>query len=92
MCSLLQKSLQKYLVIGNESCDLDSTVSALGIAFHLTNHRDSVDYYVPVLNITRQKLPVKSEVTHFLKKNEIDLANIICWYAFSASCFKFIYI
>lgn len=70
-------------MIGNESCDLDSAVSAIGLAYHLTNQRpntqdSSVDYYIPVLNVPRDKLPLKSEVVHFLRKNEIQTGNIIC--------------
>lgn len=80
---VFQKTLQNCLIIGNESCDLDSAVSAIGLAYHLTNQRpntrnNAVDYYVPVLNVPRDKLPLKSEVVHFLRKNEIQTTNVIC--------------
>lgn len=70
-------------MIGNESCDLDSAVSAIGLAYHLTNHKPltdvhATDYFIPVLNVTRSKLPLKSEVVHFLRKNEILTENVIC--------------
>lgn len=36
------------------------------------------DYFVPVLNIPREKLPLKSEVVHFLGKNAIQTDNVLC--------------
>lgn len=71
------------MVIGNESCDLDSAVSAIGLAYHLTNHKPlsdahAADYYVPVLNVSRDKLPLKSEVLHFLRKNDIQANTVLC--------------
>lgn len=70
-------------MIGNESCDLDSAVSAIGLAYHLTNHKPLIDiqhtdYFIPVLNVAREKLPLKSEVIHFLEQNEILADNLIC--------------
>lgn len=71
-------------MIGNESCDLDSAVSAISLAyFHAkVGHRKSVyhDKYnvLPLLNIPRSNLPLKTEVTYFLNRNCIELDNVIC--------------
>lgn len=70
-------------MIGNESCDLDSAVCAIGLAYHLTNHKpltdvQATDYFIPVLNVQRAKLPLKSEVVYYLQKNDIQMENVIC--------------
>lgn len=80
---LFQNPLQNALVIGNESCDLDSAVCAIGLAYHLTNHKplnfvDVSAFFIPVLNIDRDKLALKSEVVHFLTKNDICPDNVLC--------------
>lgn len=67
------------VVLGNEACDLDSAVSALTLAFFL--HR--IGKYaprnvIPVLNIPRKELPLKTEVTYFLQKNSLNLSNLVC--------------
>ena len=53
-------------VIGNTSGDFDSWISALVLAYFLTelNHRDKVFY--PVLNISRSQLEVRDDLTRFL--------------------------
>lgn len=84
MSFFFQRSLQNCLVIGNESCDLDSAVCAIGLAYHLTNHKPltdvqaTTDYFIPVLNVPRDKLPLKSEVVHYLRQNDILTENVIC--------------
>lgn len=72
--------------MGNESCDLDSAVSAITLAFFY--HKYGIDdiklsnntrlSILPMLNIPRQQLPLKTEVTYFLKECNVDLENIIC--------------
>lgn len=70
-------------MIGNESCDLDSSVSAIGLAYHLTNHKPlsdvhATDYFIPVLNVSRDQLPLKSEVVHYLRRNDIPPDIVLC--------------
>lgn len=71
-------------VIGNESCDLDSAVSAISLAYYHSNAGHSISTYrnkyrlLPLLNIPRVNLPLKTEVTHFLTQNSIELDNVIC--------------
>lgn len=45
-----------HLVLGNESCDLDSAVSAMTLAFVYAQRYREHDY-VPVLNIPRRDYP-----------------------------------
>lgn len=74
--------------MGNESCDLDSAISALSLAYFYskvsTNEAvlplqiENRSLVIPMLNIPRMYLPIKTEVTYFLKENQIDLENVIC--------------
>lgn len=59
-----------HLVMGNESCDLDSAVSALTLAFIYAQREQGHDY-VPVLNIPRLDYPLKTEVGHMLNRCDI---------------------
>lgn len=54
--------------MGNESCDLDSVVSALTLAFFYT---ESKMEFCPVLNMARADYPIKTEVCFFLKMHGI---------------------
>ncbi|KAH8317361.1 hypothetical protein KR074_010686 [Drosophila pseudoananassae] len=56
-----------HLVLGNESCDLDSAVSAMTLAFIYAQRYREHDY-VPVLNIPRRDYPLKTEVGHMFGK------------------------
>ncbi|EDV95196.1 exopolyphosphatase PRUNE1 [Drosophila grimshawi] len=60
-----------HLVIGNESCDLDSAVSAVTLAFIYAQRQQEHDY-VPVLNIPRIDYPLKTEVGHMFNKCDIN--------------------
>lgn len=75
------------LVLGNESCDLDSAISAITLAYFyakappsflssLTSNRS--DRIVPVLDVPRKLLQVKTEVTFFLRQHNIDLDSVLC--------------
>ncbi|XP_062558595.1 exopolyphosphatase PRUNE1 [Armigeres subalbatus] len=77
--------LPRIVVIGNESCDLDSAVCSIALAFHLSNSLDGFlrtvkgsDCVVPVLNVTREDLPLKTEVVYFLQENRVELNDLIC--------------
>ncbi|ETN63451.1 PRUNE protein [Anopheles darlingi] len=82
---VLQRGTRKTVVIGNESCDLDSAVSALAFAYHLhctpelLGPRHTKDTaIIPVLNVVRNELPLKTEVTYYLKQQKIALDELIC--------------
>uniref|UniRef100_A0A8C6VNG8 Prune exopolyphosphatase 1 n=1 Tax=Naja naja TaxID=35670 RepID=A0A8C6VNG8_NAJNA len=77
-----------HVVMGNEACDLDSTVSALVLAYFLAKTSpDSSTAFVPVLNIPRADFPLRTESTFLLLqqhipekvlvfRDEIDLAGL----------------
>lgn len=73
-------------VVGNESCDLDSAVSAIGLA-HLYAVTakiskqlmiDGKRRFLPVMNIQRENLPLKTEVTYYMGKHGIDVDDLVC--------------
>ncbi|KAL1454373.1 hypothetical protein WDU94_010641, partial [Cyamophila willieti] len=64
-----------HIVLGNESCDLDSAVCALLYAFYLSNMGEQ--RVVPVLNIPTKNLPIKTEVVHFLRENAVPLDCLV---------------
>ncbi|CRK98356.1 CLUMA_CG011716, isoform A [Clunio marinus] len=77
------------VVIGNESVDLDSAVSSLSLAYHLnkvkckskiiSNENKLENFFVlPIINAKKVELPIKTEVTHWIIKNNIELSNLIC--------------
>lgn len=75
-----------HVVVGNESCDLDSAVSCL-LMFHIVskmsdelNGKDkSRTLYIPLLNTTRDMLESKCEVLWFLQKTlNIDKTFLTC--------------
>ncbi|BFG02888.1 exopolyphosphatase PRUNE1 [Drosophila madeirensis] len=72
-----QLELRKlHVVIGNESCDLDSAISALTLAFIYAERHQEHDY-VPVLNIPRRDYLLKTEVGHMLTKCGIAEAMLL---------------
>lgn len=73
-------------VVGNESCDLDSAFSAICLAYFYANATQlpsEIDKckhrrFVPLMNISRADLMLKTEVIHLLSKNNIDAADLVC--------------
>jgi inorganic pyrophosphatase/exopolyphosphatase len=85
MLGSLQTALYRFsavnIVMGNESCDLDSATSALVYAYLLYSEmsgdtRQTVAV-VPLLNICKKELPLKTEVTYCLKKNGVPLDLLV---------------
>lgn len=79
------RTLQKPLciVLGNESCDLDSAVSAITLAFfHSRNENRPYQMrnyeFMPMLNINRSDLKLKTEVLYFFGLHGIDSDNVLC--------------
>ncbi|XP_063889356.1 exopolyphosphatase PRUNE1-like [Scylla paramamosain] len=68
-----------HVVLGNESCDLDSAVSAIVYAFllHSLQNGEEAVGVVPVLNIPASEYPLKTEVTHWLQKHGILQNSLI---------------
>jgi inorganic pyrophosphatase/exopolyphosphatase len=66
--------------MGNESCDLDSAVSALVYAYLLYNEvnaKTKGTAVIPLFNICKKDLPLKTEVTYYLKKNSVPLDLLV---------------
>lgn len=65
------------VVLGNESCDLDSAISALvyGYIIYHENKQKGVRNYevLPLLNVAHDDFPLKTEVTFYLKLHGISL-------------------
>ncbi|XP_025030589.1 exopolyphosphatase PRUNE1 isoform X2 [Python bivittatus] len=84
----VQSQKEVHVVLGNEACDLDSTVSALALAYFLAKTSpDSKAAFIPVLNIPRVDFPLRTESTFLLQqqripenllifRDEIDLAAL----------------
>lgn len=68
---LLHQSTELCLILGNESCDLDSAVSAIALAFFYSKIHPERSGFLPVFNIPRALYPIKTEVTYFLEKFQI---------------------
>lgn len=64
--------------MGNESCDLDSAVSAISLAYYYQNneteasHITHLKHFLPILNIPRRDYPLKTEVKYMFQKNNIN--------------------
>lgn len=73
-------------IVGNESCDLDSAVCAVGLAYFYANTNklpaslttDNNRRFLPLMNIDRTNLSLKTEVTYYMKKHAIDLDDLVC--------------
>ncbi|XP_046398055.1 exopolyphosphatase PRUNE1 [Ischnura elegans] len=71
------------VVMGNESCDLDSAVSALVFGLYLSracsggNGPSKRVATLPLLNIPQSELPLKTEVMFFFNENDIPVDLLI---------------
>ncbi|XP_002194147.5 exopolyphosphatase PRUNE1 [Taeniopygia guttata] len=67
-----------HVVMGNEACDLDSTVSALALAYFLAQTAPAPKAaFVPVLNIPRADLALRTETTFLLRERGIPAASLV---------------
>lgn len=57
-----------HVVLGNESCDLDSMVSALAFAYFLSKTAHSKTLIVPLLNIRQADLVLRSDNVFLLRQ------------------------
>lgn len=75
----LSKFNRVIVVIGNDSCDLDSAVSAIVYSYLISTKMaiSKTKTVIPMLNITREELPLKTEVTYFLSKTGINTESLI---------------
>ncbi|KAK6471367.1 exopolyphosphatase PRUNE1 [Huso huso] len=67
-----------HIVLGNEACDLDSMVSAITFAYFLAKtSAKTPKTLIPVLNIPRSELPLRTEGTYFLRENGIAEESLV---------------
>ncbi|XP_068141390.1 exopolyphosphatase PRUNE1-like isoform X2 [Drosophila tropicalis] len=61
-----------YIALSHESCDLDSVVSTLAIAYLRFKNRGLLEHsFLPVLNMLRRDYPTKTEVRFLLEQHRI---------------------
>jgi len=61
-----------YIALSHESCDLDSVVSTLAIAYLRYRNPGRLQHnYIPVLNMLRRDYPSKTEVRFLLDRQQI---------------------
>ncbi|KAL1478399.1 hypothetical protein MTO96_035044 [Rhipicephalus appendiculatus] len=68
-----------HVVMGNEACDLDSAVSAIVTAYLLHELQPVATLLVvPVLNIARKDVKLRTEITYFFEHVDIPLDTLVC--------------
>ncbi|RMZ98222.1 exopolyphosphatase [Brachionus plicatilis] len=65
--------VQKRVVIGNQSADLDSIVSSISMAFYLTSKVHNSVPYVPIINSTKSLIKTKKECMFLFDYLSIDI-------------------
>ncbi|XP_059054957.1 exopolyphosphatase PRUNE1 [Achroia grisella] len=81
------------IVFGNESCDLDSAISAIVYACFLHWQHEQIkckvctkdnreehttdDIFVPILNVDREDFALKTEVSYLLKEHGINKSHLV---------------
>ncbi|XP_076805288.1 exopolyphosphatase PRUNE1-like [Clavelina lepadiformis] len=74
----ISQSTILHMVLGNNSCDLDSCVSAIVLAWFRSQMKNGNEVYVPVVNIERKQFRTRTEIAYLLDHLNIDSRNIIC--------------
>ncbi|GLV45681.1 prune [Carabus blaptoides fortunei] len=68
-----------HVVLGNESCDLDSAISSIVYGYYVFKTQTSSNTnicVIPVLNIRQDEFPLRTETKYFLLKNGINIDNL----------------
>ncbi|KAF1598424.1 Exopolyphosphatase PRUNE1, partial [Eudyptes moseleyi] len=74
----VRRHQEVHVVMGNEACDLDSTVSALALAYFLAKTSPAPKAaFIPVLNIPRAEFALRTETTFLLGEQGIPAASLI---------------
>ena len=69
-------SADKTIIIGNESCDMDSIISSLVHAV-VVQELNPTDSFIPVLNVERDDLPLRTEAFFALKEFGVDVDKLV---------------
>ena len=65
------------IVIGNTSCDLDSCVSSLALAYYYSCMSDEKETFVPVINCNKEDFGLKLEnKLHIVDENKIPMESL----------------
>ncbi|XP_056366963.1 exopolyphosphatase PRUNE1 [Oenanthe melanoleuca] len=74
----IQQHQEIHVVMGNEACDLDSTVSALALAYFLAQSSPAPGAaVVPVLNIPRAEFALRGETAFLLRERGVPAAALV---------------
>lgn len=71
-----------HLVLGNESCDLDSTVSTLMLAYYLYINKNSLNLgeetvILPIINVNSKDFDLRTHTTFLLQESNINKNQLI---------------
>ena len=73
------ENTQLNIVLGNESADLDSILSAILYAYYKqlkSNENEGI--YVPIVNVPQEDLSLRKELLFLLKPSHIEETSIVC--------------
>ncbi|XP_017156194.1 uncharacterized protein LOC108164786 [Drosophila miranda] len=71
-----RSNVVKYICLSDESCDMDSVISTLAVAYYRYRTKKSTfDHYVPMLNMRRLDFAANKEVDQLLRKWDIEEAQ-----------------
>ncbi|NWR59146.1 PRUN1 Exopolyphosphatase, partial [Bucorvus abyssinicus] len=74
----VRRHREVHVVLGNEACDLDSTVSALALAYFLAKTSPAPKAaFVPVLNIPRADFALRTETAFLLREQGVPAAALV---------------
>ncbi|NXX76982.1 PRUN1 Exopolyphosphatase, partial [Urocolius indicus] len=74
----VRQQREVHVVMGNEACDLDSTVSALALAYFLAKTSPAPKAaFVPVLNIPRADFALRTETRFLLRQEGLPSSNLV---------------
>ncbi|NXX19408.1 PRUN1 Exopolyphosphatase, partial [Podargus strigoides] len=74
----VRRHQEVHVVLGNEACDLDSTVSALALAYFLAKTSPTPKAaFIPVLNIPRADFALRTETMFLLREQGIATTSLI---------------
>lgn len=66
-----------HVVMGNEAADLDSMCSAIMYAYLQHHISSNGPFYIPLMNIPREELPLRGEAHTVFQRAEIDPASLV---------------
>lgn len=72
--SVFNELVKYQIVLGNQSADIDSIVSAISLSFFLST---SSSKFIPVINSSKDVLITKQECMYFMKEFSINLDDLI---------------